>query len=63
LPATREAPATESVTIRTLFQTALEARIPSGGGVAVWNKAVDANEKTYLLLISPAIQPKPRPKN
>jgi len=64
LPATADAPATESVSIRTVFQSALDARIPSGGGVAIWNKPNGANVKSYLLLISAVIQtnsPSPRP--
>ena len=60
LPASLEAPARESVSIRTLFQSALEARVPSGGAVAVWNRPTGGNEKTYLLLIRPVIQ---RPKD
>ena len=56
VPANVSAPASESVSIRTLFQSALDARVSSGGCVAVWNKPAGGVEKSYLLLISPVIQ-------
>ena len=56
LPVTADAHATDSVSIRTVFQSALEARVPSGGGVAVWTTPTRGSEKIYLLLISPVIQ-------
>jgi hypothetical protein len=55
-PGTVDAPASEAVSIRTLFQSALEARVPNGGCVAVWNKRTGGDEQSYLLLISPVIQ-------
>jgi hypothetical protein len=56
LRATADAPATESVNIRTMFQSALEAQVPSGGGVAVWNKSSGRDGKTYLMIVCPTIQ-------
>lgn len=59
LRATAGAPVTESVNIRTMFQSALEARVPSGGGVAVWNKPSGREGRIYLLIICPTIQTNP----
>jgi len=56
LRATADAPATESVNIRTMFQSALEARVPNGGGVAVWNRPSGKADKTYLMIVCPTIQ-------
>jgi len=56
LPATADAPAKESVNIRTMFQSALEARVPNGGGVAVWNRLSSKGDKTYLMIVCPTIQ-------
>jgi len=56
LRATADAPATESVNIRTTLQSALEARVPNGGGLAVWNKSGGGGSKTYLMIVCPTIQ-------
>lgn len=56
LRATAGAPATESVNIRTMFQSALEARVASGGGVAVWNKPSGRGGNIYLMIVCPTIQ-------
>ena len=56
LRATADAPATESVNLRTMFQSALEARVTNGGGVAVWNRLSGKGDKTYLIMVCPTIQ-------
>src|SRR2546430_7193758 len=56
LRTTAGAPATESVNIRTMFQSALEARVASGGGVAVWDKPSGREGKIYLMIVCPTIQ-------
>ena len=64
VPATGPASESVSVRIRTVFQSALEASVPSGGALAIWTKPTGGNEKIYLLLIRPSIQtnsPSPRP--
>lgn len=55
-PGTFRAPPSKMVSIRTLFQSALEARVPSGGCLAVWNQPIVEAEKSYLLIVSPVIQ-------
>ena len=61
LRATTDAPATDSVNIRTMFQSALEARVPKGGGVAVWNRPSGNADKTYLMIVCPTIQTNRKP--
>ena len=64
VPATGSASESVSVRIRTVFQSALEASVPSGSALAIWTKPTGGNEKSYLLLIRPSIQtnsPSPRP--
>jgi hypothetical protein len=39
-----------------MFQSALEARVPNGGGVAVWNRPSGKADKTYLMIVCPTIQ-------
>ncbi|HVR36160.1 MAG TPA: hypothetical protein VMS21_09960 [Methylomirabilota bacterium] len=56
VPATAETPATESAGIRTLFQYALEAEVPNGGGLAVWSRPTNEDQPVYLFLIHPVIQ-------
>jgi hypothetical protein len=43
----------------TVFQAALDAQVPSGGGLAVWAQRYDSsnqNTNCYLMLICPTIQ-------
>ena len=54
--ATSDGPAAKSVNLRMMFQSALDARVPSGGGVAVWNKSGGKESKTYLVIVCPTIQ-------
>jgi hypothetical protein len=59
VPATADAPTRESVSIKTMFQSALQVAVPNGGGVAVWHKPNARGEKTYMMIICPTVQPKP----
>jgi hypothetical protein len=56
VPTTAEASATKPVGIRTLFQYALEAEVPDGGGLAVWSRPADEDQPVYLFLLHPVIQ-------
>jgi len=43
------------VTIRTVFQSGIDARVPTGGGLAVWSRAKGLDQDSCLMIICPTI--------
>ena len=56
VPDAAEGTQTETVSVETVFQAGLEARIPDGGAVAVWNAPTDTSEPFHLLLLTSTTQ-------
>src|SRR5438874_840406 len=52
-PLTHEVSERDPVNIKTVFQSGIDARIPAGGGLMVWNRAKGSDQDSCLMIICP----------